>query len=53
MANQERLEILKQGSKTAHKKLDEAFFAAYGWRPDLGGEEILEKLSSMNLERGK
>jgi len=36
----------------AHKKLDEAVFAAYGWSPDLSDEEILEKLLSLNLERG-
>jgi hypothetical protein len=29
---------------TIHKKLDEAVFAAYGWRSDLSDEEILEKL---------
>ncbi len=37
----------------AHKKLDEAVFAAYGWKPDLSDEEILEKLLSLNLERSK
>jgi type II restriction/modification system DNA methylase subunit YeeA len=37
----------------AHKKLDEAVFAAYGWKSDLTDEEILEKLLSLNLERGK
>ena len=35
----------------AHKKLDEAVFAAYGWKSDLSDEEILEKLLSLNLER--
>ena len=35
------------------KKLDEAVFAAYGWKSDLSDEEILEKLLSLNLERGK
>ena len=35
----------------AHKKLDEAVFAAYGWRSDLSDEEILEKLLRLNLER--
>lgn len=34
----------------AHKKLDEAVFAAYGWKSDLSDEEILEKLLSLNLE---
>jgi type II restriction/modification system DNA methylase subunit YeeA len=37
----------------AHKRLDEAVFAAYGWKSDLSDEEILEKLLSLNLERGK
>jgi len=35
----------------AHKRLDEAVFAAYGWKSGLGDEEILEKLLSLNLER--
>jgi hypothetical protein len=37
----------------AHKRLDEAVFAAYGWKSDLSDEEILEKLLSLNLERSK
>ncbi len=37
----------------AHKRLDQAVFAAYGWKSDLTDEEILEKLLSLNLERGK
>jgi len=37
----------------AHKRLDEAVFAAYGWNPDLSDEEILEKLLALNLERAK
>ena len=37
----------------AHKRLDEAVFAAYGWKPDLNDEEILEKLIALNLERAK
>ena len=35
----------------AHKKLDEAVFAAYGWPSDLSVEEILERLLALNLER--
>jgi len=35
----------------AHRKLDETVFAAYGWPPDLDGEEILERLLALNLER--
>jgi hypothetical protein len=37
----------------AHKRLYEAVFAAYGWKSDLNDEEILEKLLSLNLERGE
>lgn len=37
----------------AYKRLDAVVFAAYGWKPDLSDEEILEKLLSLNLERGK
>jgi hypothetical protein len=37
----------------AHKKLDIAVFAAYGWKPDLSDEEILENLLRLNLERSK
>ncbi|MFT3893323.1 MAG: hypothetical protein QM730_16980 [Anaerolineales bacterium] len=37
----------------AHKRLDEAVFAAYGWKPGLTDEEILEKLLALNLERSK
>ena len=37
----------------AHKRLDEAVFAAYGWKNDLSDEEILEKLLALNLERSK
>lgn len=35
----------------AHKRLDEAVFAAYGWPATLTDEEILEKLLALNLER--
>jgi hypothetical protein len=37
----------------AHKRLDEAVFAAYGWKSDLSAEEILENLLALNLERSK
>jgi hypothetical protein len=37
----------------AHKRLDEAVFAAYGWPADLSDEEILERLLALNLERAK
>jgi hypothetical protein len=35
----------------AHKKLDEAVFAAYGWDPGISDAEILERLLALNLER--
>jgi hypothetical protein len=35
----------------AHRKLDEAVFAAYGWPHGLGDEEILARLLTLNLER--
>jgi hypothetical protein len=37
----------------AHKKLDEAVFAAYGWEPTLSDEQILEKLLALNLARAE
>ncbi|HLF76136.1 MAG TPA: hypothetical protein VJB57_01475 [Dehalococcoidia bacterium] len=35
----------------AHKKLDEAVFAAYGWPEDLTREEVLARLLELNLAR--
>ncbi len=35
----------------AHKKLDAAVFATYGWPPALSDEEILAQLLALNLER--
>ncbi len=35
----------------AHRTLDEAVFAAYGWPPDLGKQEILARLLALNHER--
>ncbi len=32
----------------AHKRLDEAVFAAYGWKSDLSDEQILERLLTLN-----
>jgi len=37
-------------SRPAHW-LDEAVFAAYGWKSDMSDEEILENLLALNLER--
>jgi hypothetical protein len=42
---------LKPCPCSAYKWLDEAVFAAYGWKSDLSDEEILEKLLALNLER--
>jgi len=35
----------------AHKKLDQAVFAAYGWDSGMTDDQILEKLLALNLER--
>jgi hypothetical protein len=35
----------------AHRQLDAAVLAAYGWPADLGDEEILARLLALNLER--
>ncbi len=35
----------------AHKQLDAAVFAAYGWPADLSDDDILERLLKLNLER--
>jgi hypothetical protein len=35
----------------AHRALDEAAFAAYGWNPSMSDEEILSALLDLNLER--
>jgi type II restriction/modification system DNA methylase subunit YeeA len=35
----------------AHRKLDEAVFAAYGWSPDLTDDDLLAKLLELNLSR--
>jgi hypothetical protein len=35
----------------AHRRLDEAVFAAYGWPSGLSEEEVLGRLLKLNLER--
>ena len=35
----------------AHRRLDAAVFAAYGWPEDLADEEMLARLLALNLER--
>ena len=37
----------------AHKKLDAAVFAAYGWDAGISDEELLERLLRLNLERAE
>ena len=37
----------------AHKKLDAAVTAAYGWPVDLSDEQILERLLALNLDRAE
>ena len=37
----------------AHRKLDEAVFAAYGWDVNMSDEELLKKLLELNLERAR
>jgi hypothetical protein len=40
-------------AKNAHRQLDEAVFAAYGWQPDLSDDELLARLLELNLARSK
>jgi hypothetical protein len=35
----------------AHRKLDAAVFAAYGWDPAIGDDELLERLLKLNLQQ--
>jgi hypothetical protein len=35
----------------AHKKLDTAVFAAYGWDPAMSDDDLLAALLALNLER--
>ena len=37
----------------AHKRLDEATFAAYSWAPSLSDEELLDGLLDLNLQRAQ
>ena len=38
---------------TAHRQLDEAVCAAYGWPPGLSDAEVLARLLALNLERAR
>ena len=47
------MQIKLEGQPRAKTQITSVLgFAAYGWRSDLSDEEILEKLLSLNLERG-
>lgn len=35
----------------AHRKLDEAMFAAYGWPSDLSDDDLLARLLALNWQR--
>jgi hypothetical protein len=35
----------------AHRRLDEAVFAAYGWDPAMSDDDLLAALLKLNLER--
>lgn len=35
----------------AHRRLDEAVCAAYGWSADLSDDDLLARLLALNLER--
>jgi len=35
----------------AHRRLDEAVFASYGWPADRSDDDLLAKLLALNLER--
>jgi type II restriction/modification system DNA methylase subunit YeeA len=37
----------------AHRRLDEAVAAAYGWPPDLTDDEVLDRLLTLNLEQAE
>jgi hypothetical protein len=39
--------------KNAHRKLDEAVFAAYGWQPGRSDDDLLARLLEINLARSK
>jgi hypothetical protein len=41
------------GRANAHRRLDEAVFAAYSWPPDLADDVLLAKLLALNLKQAK
>jgi hypothetical protein len=50
-----QLSVCRVGAEPdlANRRLDEAFFAAYGWQSDPSDEKILEKLLVLNLTRSE
>ena len=38
-------------ARQAHRRLDEAVFAAYGWDPAMSDDDLLAALLKLNLER--
>jgi hypothetical protein len=40
---------LRRNARTAHRALDEAVFAAYGWNPTITSEALLAQLLALNL----
>ncbi len=40
-----------QWLENAHKKLDDAVAAAYGWEKNISDEEVLKRLLELNLKR--
>lgn len=43
--------IVQATQELAHKKLEAAVLAAYGWPANLSNEQTLEKLLALNLDR--
>ncbi len=37
----------------AHRTLDDAVFAAYGWLSDLSDDQVLEELFELNLKKAE
>jgi len=53
-ANQTQTNLYNQKPEwlqQAHRRLDEAVFAAYGWDPAMSGDDLLAALLKLNLER--
>jgi hypothetical protein len=54
MSNQNaRSTIARIWLQLAHRRLDEAVFAAYGWAPSLSDDDLLAALLALNLQRAE